>query len=1137
MEKIEKKKLAFVLATSGEKGYMAGNVCLGINEHYTAGEFEIIVHHNNTSEEDINALQKIDRVKTINFSFDDIFVTCLLENAYRGSKVRDENSMMAFAHYEIFKYLEEYETVVWLDTDVLIQKNINDLISESSFSITLDLGWDVKSNFNLDIPNYDMDRDGLCSAVIVVKDTLPYAEIHEWCYKKTVELAKNLFNRDQGIINLVVQEFNIPVNTLSNVKWQCMPWNEEAVKANIVHFGGNNKIESNTKFLERFPKWANYHHKWLGLGGSNFIKKDSIDDISNKLFEVSFRRQNLRYESKRVDDVLRISKEFAAQEANSFARKKTLNGSYKDEIISDWIVPKNRTLTGLSCLLGDVNPKNIEVIHAINSQQNKTQIAIVFGGGLGDALKPMTIIPELVRKLNCEITIVSDQKATFDIKDTNPYVKNIIYSDRNPYEYAEKHLINSNLLDATIVCKYTLNYYLRKSVDAEKTDVRSIALLSEESKKCYNKYNFSNLGWPGMNNAFSRELKKNNANVSKIIAESSGLKISEDEIYNIPFFIRIGAISGLLELIDAPFITVHYGFDTKKLPNKKQETNYNCTKNISLNKWEKTISEISTLGIMIIQLGAPHEEKINNVDYYLNGQTSLEQTALILKNSLCHIDTEGGLVHLARAVHTRSVVMFGPTPVGMFGYPQNINLEPKGCRECFWTTSSWVLECPRNTQGPDCMEEHDPGTVLDAVRNVLLQQRIITLDLIQAEKELKDIYLLINKHFDQAKLYSRGRVLVVCMNGDLPELKKMLAGVYCEILFNIVVDEIGSDQNSALGDNVEYGSFINLRHSSGTFDFVVCMTASWKHEIGHHILQEMTRVLNEGGILIAMYPPNSKEDKSFKSIYKSSKLKIVLSASEVNNPSLIVLRKKPYDSGDLTLIPIRQNVNQDITYPDKKPIVAVSPLSKELELMHQSANSRLDEAYSHHHEYIKSENKNWDLSDHFIRGEFVTKEWISVDRNSLEQYGPKFLLHNWFGPEEWGCWGRGIEHTLLLPLDSTGFEECGIEIQAILQIRFTKGNDNRVIRVTVDNNIIGDCEVNHRRRGDHFEMRAWIPKDLIMNKRYIVVQLETDTIYVPSQEEDSCSDHRALGIGLIKFRYRLSDNTSKIKQELTLKNV
>jgi hypothetical protein len=139
-------------------------------------------------------------------------------------------------------------------------------------------------------------------------------------------------------------------------------------------------------------------------------------------------------------------------------------------------------------------------------------------------------------------------------------------------------------------------------------------------------------------------------------------------------------------------------------------------------------------GVDVVQLGAIEEQKIEVVTYYFNGLTSLEETGLLLKHGLCYIDTEGGLVHLANAVHARCVVLFGPTPASFFAYSQNINLEPSGCKACWFATETWMIECPRHTSGPECMKEHSPSQVVDAAKRIIAETETHTAKLIAAEE-------------------------------------------------------------------------------------------------------------------------------------------------------------------------------------------------------------------------------------------------------------------------------------------------------------------------------------------------------------------------------------------------------------------
>ena len=146
---------------------------------------------------------------------------------------------------------------------------------------------------------------------------------------------------------------------------------------------------------------------------------------------------------------------------------------------------------------------------------------------------------------------------------------------------------------------------------------------------------------------------------------------------------RFDVIAGLLT---KPYVTVHHGFDLNYLPARTRKTDYSLDEEYFDEQWQRIVSLIRKEGVEVIQLGIVEEEKIEGVTHCLNGLTTLEETGLLIKHGLCHIDTEGGLVHLANAVHGRCVVLFGPTPAEFFGYPENINLEPSGCKACWFVT-------------------------------------------------------------------------------------------------------------------------------------------------------------------------------------------------------------------------------------------------------------------------------------------------------------------------------------------------------------------------------------------------------------------------------------------------------------------
>lgn len=121
--------------------------------------------------------------------------------------------------------------------------------------------------------------------------------------------------------------------------------------------------------------------------------------------------------------------------------------------------------------------------------------------------------------------------------------------------------------------------------------------------------------------------------------------------------------------------------------------------------------------LMIVQLGSKECERIDGVDVALLGQ-NLELVKWIIKNSLCHIDGEGGLVHLATQLDTKCIVLFGPTPIHMYGYEQNINIISPKCNNCMGLHEDWAYKCYRNEDEPRCMQDIKPELVVEKLQLV-----------------------------------------------------------------------------------------------------------------------------------------------------------------------------------------------------------------------------------------------------------------------------------------------------------------------------------------------------------------------------------------------------------------------------------
>jgi len=118
----------------------------------------------------------------------------------------------------------------------------------------------------------------------------------------------------------------------------------------------------------------------------------------------------------------------------------------------------------------------------------------------------------------------------------------------------------------------------------------------------------------------------------------------------------------------------------------------------------------------LVQIGSANDPALP-VQTDLRGKTALRATAAILANSLAFVGLEGFLVHLARAVECRAVVVFGGRSLpSTFGYTAHRNLiGPVSCSPCGLRNT-----CDRDRE---CMGVIAAATVAGAAREVALGPR------------------------------------------------------------------------------------------------------------------------------------------------------------------------------------------------------------------------------------------------------------------------------------------------------------------------------------------------------------------------------------------------------------------------------
>jgi len=161
---------------------------------------------------------------------------------------------------------------------------------------------------------------------------------------------------------------------------------------------------------------------------------------------------------------------------------------------------------------------------------------------------------------------------------------------------------------------------------------------------------------------------------------------------------------------DCPYVTINNGFDAEFIVTRKLATKCypHCDELVGLFRG-------AFPGVTVVQIGASTSTSIAGADVNLVDKTSLAETAALVKHAGLHIDNEGGLVHIAQACGTRCCVIFGPTSLPYFAYPDNINISPTFCGGCWWTNETWMDMCPRGFATARCMSEQKPAAIISQI--------------------------------------------------------------------------------------------------------------------------------------------------------------------------------------------------------------------------------------------------------------------------------------------------------------------------------------------------------------------------------------------------------------------------------------
>ena len=276
-------KTAIVTGGTHKDVSAMGVLALNIKEIIPNLADEFIIFHDGISKKNRQIIADIFPTRFYKFRFNIGWL-----NKRKNRSIR-YFSPMVFCKYECFRLLEEYDCVIWTDYDVVILKDLGELLVSSKGMQIVESGSSLKTMFlqkyrEMQIPNFDMNRKGLATPLFVLNRSIgDYMEYYQWCRRATIEYASYIDLPEQCIISLLVQKYHIEYDILQESKYVASPRGCYD-GASIIHAAGRPKFWEG---LEN-DQWDSYYSTWLELEGSRYRKplKEKLIEYKEKIFSL-----------------------------------------------------------------------------------------------------------------------------------------------------------------------------------------------------------------------------------------------------------------------------------------------------------------------------------------------------------------------------------------------------------------------------------------------------------------------------------------------------------------------------------------------------------------------------------------------------------------------------------------------------------------------------------------------------------------------------------------------------------------------------------------------------------------------------------------------------------------------------------
>lgn len=259
---------AVVMSGTANLAFAMANVMSSITRNSPNVVSEFIIYHDDMDNHDKDCLAAFGPCRFIQYDpHPSLF-------SLRATPKIKQFSVMSFGLFEMFNHLDEFETVIYLDCDLLVQRDISEIVQYGPVAMVPGRLTISEACGLPDLGGKFDDRTARNTGVVVITRDLPdYSDYRDLAYEHTARFWNTLVLPDQGILNYLFALKDVEVVDLP-VTFNMSKGNRGVQDAAVIRAQGSlSKFWNNGVSNLMFPEWNLHYSLWLAAGGKPFEGK------------------------------------------------------------------------------------------------------------------------------------------------------------------------------------------------------------------------------------------------------------------------------------------------------------------------------------------------------------------------------------------------------------------------------------------------------------------------------------------------------------------------------------------------------------------------------------------------------------------------------------------------------------------------------------------------------------------------------------------------------------------------------------------------------------------------------------------------------------------------------------------------